>query len=165
MRRNDEIELFSMSFLDLISCAMAGILVLYTVADQSATGAKPRKTTPGFVTLRFQDQKVGRLGFCVRLENGDRVYEGSSTRDSGRWVIKDDPLTALLRLDEPLQSGAKLIVYVEDFDFTVDPSKYKDDKEVVKVSAVVYSPKSPESGKPFTMELKKDGAFYDEKDL
>ncbi len=162
MRRNDDIELFSMSFLDLISCAMAGVLVLYTVADRSAGQATRRKEAPAHVTLTFKDELVGRLGFSVRLTSGTRSYEGSSTRRTGQWIIKENPLTAKLLLDEPLRADATLVVYVEDFDLTVDPATYK---ETVDVSVVVYSPKRNPPLTSFTMKLERNNAFRAERKI
>jgi hypothetical protein len=162
MRRNDDVELFSMSFLDLISCAMAGILVLYTVADRSNEAAPPRKNVPGHISISFQDQKVGRLGFCVRLVNGSKTYESSSVRRTGLWVIKDNPLTALLQLNEPLAAGATLVVYVEDFDPALDRPP---DGDAVKVSVVVYSPKSSNAARVITMVLNGKDGFYAEQKL
>ena len=123
MRHRGEIEIFSLSFLDLISCAMGGIIVLYTITDSdtSRVRQKPSVTMVMVETSPLYD--IAHYRFV--LKNRTKTYAGT-TMEPGSWAVSG--ATATLRLKEELATESTLIVVLLDhhLDATADgpPNRY-----------------------------------------
>lgn len=119
MSRRAEIEVFSLSFLDLICCGMAGILVLYTTAAPEAPDGRTDERPPRVLTVEFPIEMAG-AEFALEFKNGRRVWRGTSDGGRSDWLFSINPPQAVLQFDEPLERGnAILRVWIRDFDLAL----------------------------------------------
>ncbi|QDV17769.1 hypothetical protein Pan153_24240 [Gimesia panareensis] len=121
MRSRNEIQIFSLSFLDLIFCAMAGVLVLYSIADR----ANRQKKSNSISVIEVQLSDEARLGHVyIALKTGTKTYHGDSRSSQSDWKFSGN--TASLRIKKPLQLNSILLISVRDHSyFSPIPFDYK----------------------------------------
>lgn len=118
-RRSSDIEIFSLSFLDLISCAMGGIIVLYTIADNSNAAFRHKPTSS---IIQVDMSPLTPSAEYLFLVTNTYTYEGTPARP-GSWIFGKD--TATLRLKEPLRPDATLTIALVDHDLSKAPIPQK----------------------------------------
>jgi len=119
MKRSRSIEIFSLSFLDLIFCSMAGVLVLYVIADSSEpTDGNKKSVRQVIVTLPKAEETAlptDDLALMLRLSTTNWSAEGSTGGLNGDWVVQRSPPEARLVLEDDVEYPLRLTVTVEDF--------------------------------------------------
>ena len=114
-RNRPTVEIFSLSFLDLIFCAMAGVLVLYAIEDQSEP--KPPKPPPGLIQIELAAENIVA---SFKLENGSETIYASTAIPALDWQIgvSSKQIDAKLRIEEKLEPNATLTITIVDHDWT-----------------------------------------------
>lgn len=97
-RQRGTLDPFGLSFLDLVSCAFAGVLILYLTADaQEAEEEQPSASQLHVVEAQAADGAPVVLG--LRVTTAGEVWESwtSSTNPSVQWVRSRGRLVWLRR--------------------------------------------------------------------
>ncbi|WP_149495348.1 hypothetical protein [Roseiconus lacunae] len=106
-------QVFSLSFLDLISCAMAGVLVLYAVAERPVPVRDLK--IPAILQIEIPETSINAV-FVFHLRNGTEEHFGDTTNGGGGWIVTDS--SAVLKLENGLDEAASLSLGLRDIDLT-----------------------------------------------
>lgn len=128
-------EIFSLSFLDLIFCAMAGVLVLYSIAEPGSPKTEQDDLSVTFIEVQFKSVAKSAL-ISLEVTNGDRFFSatnqfGNSDAHSGssNWQFNHgsigQPLIARLVISEKVDDVAKLTIRILDHEVGTNPKTYE----------------------------------------
>ena len=106
MRRGGAAGTFGLSFLDLISCAFAGVLVLYLLAEPKR---HPIPSNVAFVQIEAASSKTPMLG--AEIVAGGTSFKSWAPGERGvQWVGSPGSLLALVTLSDPGDVSLQILV-------------------------------------------------------
>lgn len=112
-------EVFSTAFLDMIFCALAGIIVLYVISEPPLDF--PRKEMPERqLTIRVPTE-LGQPRLRVVVVAGAGSIEASLPDEPGPWLVSKEPYSATLLVPAELKYPIRVTIWVEDFDINSAP--------------------------------------------
>jgi hypothetical protein len=124
-KRRFEVEAFGMSFLDLIACAFAGVVILYVTAEPHASEEATSKARLTVIELQAADAVPAVLGLRVHTGTDTLASWQQSTESGIQWIPGSGSLSLVLQKDlgpltvdvmvlelPPGQSGSTLPVLV-----------------------------------------------------
>ena len=153
---NNEIEVFGLSFLDLISCAMAGILVLYVTTEEGPIRTADKRP-PKALTIDFPDTLNG-AAVKVVFTNDSKRYEGfSDGHKTSKWTFGVNPITASMQLEEKIVDP-KISISIVDFNpAVIDTAPLINS---VSCRVTLLDPESSQINKPKKLLLTEANFFY-----
>jgi len=159
MRHREEIEVFSLSFLDLIFCTMAGVLVLYITAERSQS-EKPKKI-PARIQITFE-KELGDALVLVCLKDGSEKKEGTNM-EPNVWAFSGQEFSIILK--KGFKKNASLVLCVQDLGWQSEFANRKSGSEmsIYKARVKIVNPQkgmSNASGGSETVSLEPSNGYF-----